>query len=66
MPLDKAPGPDGFTGRFYTVCWSIIKDDFMKAMECFYKGDMRGLAAINKALVFLFPKKEGALEVRDF
>ena len=66
MPLDKAPGPDGFTGRFNATCWSIIKEDFMKAMDCLYKGDMRGLAAINKALVSLLPKKEGALEVRDF
>lgn len=29
MPLDKAPGPNGFTGRFYTTCWQIIKHDFM-------------------------------------
>lgn len=24
MPMDKAPGPDGFTGRFYKSCWNII------------------------------------------
>lgn len=29
MPLDKAPGPDGFTGRFYASCWNIIKVDLM-------------------------------------
>lgn len=29
MPLDKAPGPDGFTGRFYASCWHIIKGDFL-------------------------------------
>jgi hypothetical protein len=22
--LDKAPGPDGFSGRFYMACWPII------------------------------------------
>jgi hypothetical protein len=27
MPLDKAPGPDGFTGRFNKSCWNIIKGD---------------------------------------
>ena len=45
MPQDKASGPDGFTGRFYATCWSIIKEDFMSAIGCFYSGDMRGLSS---------------------
>ena len=48
MPLDKAPGPDGFIGRFYATCWHIIRDDFMRAMDMFHRDDMRGLGAINK------------------
>lgn len=66
MPPDKAPGPDGFTGRFYATCWHIIKEDIMSAMDCFYRGDMRGLPAINKAIVSLLPKKDGAVDIRDF
>ncbi|KAM0830982.1 hypothetical protein ACQ4PT_065875 [Festuca glaucescens] len=28
---EKAPGPDGFIGKFYRSCWDIIKDDLLKA-----------------------------------
>jgi hypothetical protein len=29
LPLDKAPGPDGFTAKLYRVCWEIIKAGVM-------------------------------------
>lgn len=66
MPLDKAPGPDGFTGRFYAACWQIIKSDFMRALQHFHREDMRGMAATNKALVSLLPKKAGAVDIKDY
>ncbi|KAM0924223.1 hypothetical protein ACQ4PT_005019 [Festuca glaucescens] len=63
---DKAPGPNGFTGRFYTVCWHIIKHDFMEAFEALWRGDARGLQLANQALISLLPKHADAVEVRDF
>jgi hypothetical protein len=29
MPSDKALDPDGFNGKFFKVCWEIIKVDVM-------------------------------------
>lgn len=66
MPLDKAPGPDVFTGRFYYVCWDIIQADFMRALHAFHRGDMRGLHKINNALITLIPKVDGVVDIRDF
>lgn len=43
MPLDKAQGPDGFTGRFYYVYWDVIQHDFMRALEYFHRADARGM-----------------------
>jgi hypothetical protein len=66
MPLDKAWGPDGFTGSFYASCWQVIKVEIMRAFDLFFQGDMRGLPAINKAIVSLLPKVDGALDLEDF
>jgi hypothetical protein len=35
MPLDKAPGTDGFSARFYQAAWSIIRLDIMWALDMF-------------------------------
>jgi hypothetical protein len=39
--LDKAPVPDGFSGRFYVACWHIIKHDVMEAFQALWSGDCR-------------------------
>lgn len=39
LPTDKAPGPDGFTGRFYKVCRQIIKGDIMAAVSAVWRRD---------------------------
>jgi hypothetical protein len=35
IPNDRAPGPDGFTGRFYKATWGIIKDDVVVVFNSF-------------------------------
>jgi hypothetical protein len=36
LPSDKAPEPDGFTGRFYKSCWTVIKGDVMAALHAIW------------------------------
>ncbi|KAM0866543.1 hypothetical protein ACQ4PT_042573 [Festuca glaucescens] len=64
--FDKASGPDGFTGRFYTSCWGIIKPDVMDAFQTLWQGDCRGMHVANQALISLLPKHVDAVEVKYF
>ena len=66
MPFDKAPGANGFTDIFYVTCWPIIKGDLMNALEHFRRGDVQGMATINKAIVSPLPKKAGAVDIKDY
>lgn len=63
---DKAPGPDGYTGKFYKISWPIIKEDVMEALNRVLQGDVSKLHLLNSAYVTLLPKKAEALEVKDF
>jgi hypothetical protein len=66
LPPDQAPGPDGYTGRFYKTCWQIIKKDIMAAIAAIQRGNFRNLHLINSALLTLLPKKNDATLVKDF
>jgi exonuclease III len=65
MNPDKAPGPDGFTARFYTHCWDIIKKDLsrmvMKAQVCNKLG-----GSTNSSFLALIPKEKGAKNFARF
>src|SRR6185503_3991030 len=66
LPSDKAPGPDGFTGRFYKVCWPIIKGDLMAAIHSVWGKNFRNLWMLNSAYITLLPKRPDAEHVKDY
>ena len=61
----KALRPDGFTGHFFQVCWSIISKKVVEAIEYFFTtGDM--LHAFNSSIVALVPKCKNPNCMKDF
>jgi hypothetical protein len=56
MPVDKAPGPDGFNGLFMKKWWHIIKQDFYNLASEFCQGNIN-LEHINTSYISLVPKK---------
>ncbi|XP_073357994.1 uncharacterized protein [Aegilops tauschii subsp. strangulata] len=55
LPVDRAPGPDGFNGMFVKRCWPIIEKDFSRMIQDFYEGKL-SLENINASLITLIPK----------
>jgi hypothetical protein len=66
LPADRAPGPDGFTGRFYKACWPLIKADFMAAVITLQQGNAQKLWLLNSAYLTLIPKKDEPLRATDY
>ena len=66
LPSDKTPGPDGFTGKFYQVCWPIIKPEIMTAISAVWSRKFNNFEVLNSAYITLLPKKIDAASIRDF
>jgi len=65
MPVDKAPGPDGFNGMFLKKCWHIIKEDVYQLCNDFFSGNV-SLQAINNSFITLVPKHSNPVTPNDF
>lgn len=66
MLAEKAPGLDGFIGCFYKKCWTVIKDDLIQAIMCFYNLQTARLNLVNTANIVLLAKKQDAETLADF
>nr|GEY43105.1 RNA-directed DNA polymerase, eukaryota, reverse transcriptase zinc-binding domain protein [Tanacetum cinerariifolium] len=63
--VDKSPGPDGFSFRFYRHFWTTIEQDVFEAVDYFFMhGDMPN--GCNSNFIALIPKILDANMVKDF
>ncbi|GJR14147.1 RNA-directed DNA polymerase, eukaryota, reverse transcriptase zinc-binding domain protein [Tanacetum coccineum] len=62
---NKAPGPDGFSSKFFKKAWSIVGDEVCLAVqEFFISGKLLG--EVNATSISLVPKLETPSKVFDF
>ncbi|GAA0149140.1 hypothetical protein LIER_36872 [Lithospermum erythrorhizon] len=65
MDAKSVAGSDGFNGRLYQSCWSIICDDLVEAVRYFFHGSgiPRG---VTSTILALIPKCEGPKSWKEY
>nr|GEU51937.1 RNA-directed DNA polymerase, eukaryota, reverse transcriptase zinc-binding domain protein [Tanacetum cinerariifolium] len=61
----KAPGPDGYTARFYKSAWSVIGKDICQVVKDFFVNE-KLLGEVNATLISLVPKVPNTDRVSKF
>ncbi|GKC99102.1 putative RNA-directed DNA polymerase, eukaryota, reverse transcriptase zinc-binding domain protein [Tanacetum coccineum] len=62
---DRAPGPDGFTFKFFTTFWDILESDVIRfVQEFFLTGSFP--KGCNSSFIALIPKVFNATLITDF
>ncbi|GJT47588.1 putative RNA-directed DNA polymerase, eukaryota, reverse transcriptase zinc-binding domain protein [Tanacetum coccineum] len=62
---DRAPGPDGFTFKFFTSFWDLIQDDVVSFVQEFSRSNFLPKGC-NSSFIALIPKVSNAKAVSDF
>lgn len=65
MPLDKSPGPDGYSVEFFKSAWGIVGQDLVDAVREFFR-NARLLKDNNNTAIALIPKITQACKLGDF
>jgi hypothetical protein len=66
MPSDRAPGPDGYSGFFFMLCWEIIANDLLLALHHLFLGHCQNLGHVNSSIMVLLPKCQDPLDIKDY
>lgn len=61
----RAPGPDGFSFKFYQFFWDLIHSDFMTLCMQFYN-HQTNLTSLNRSIICLIPKEKDATLITKF
>ncbi|KAL2235456.1 UNVERIFIED_CONTAM: hypothetical protein Sindi_1277800 [Sesamum indicum] len=62
---DKAPGPDGYSSRFFKAAWPVVGEEVMRAVLDFFSTE-KLLKQINSTILALLPKVHTPMSVNDF
>ncbi|KAG7569624.1 Endonuclease/exonuclease/phosphatase superfamily [Arabidopsis thaliana x Arabidopsis arenosa] len=65
MPLNKSPGPDGYTVEFFRSTWTVIGSDLTVAIQSFFKFGFLP-KGVNATILALIPKKTDASVMKDY
>ncbi|KAG7543595.1 Reverse transcriptase zinc-binding domain [Arabidopsis thaliana x Arabidopsis arenosa] len=65
MPATKSPGPDGYTCEFFKETWSTVGNDFVVAIQSFFKTGFLP-KGVNSTILALIPKKTEATAMKDY
>jgi hypothetical protein len=63
---EEAPGPDGFIGLLFSLCWPIIKEDLNACIATFFSLNKHSLHLLNHAYIVLIPKTSCPKEIIEY
>ena len=62
---NRAPGPDGFSSKFFKASWGIIGGDVCRAIKEFFSSG-KLLGELNNTIISLVPKNKNPIVVTDY